>query len=143
MKFVSLLGYVIMVIGMVALWSIDALFASNPLVIALQVLAAALMIWARVTFGLRSFHPGANPTAGALITTGPYRFIRHPIYTAICVFVIAGALGNLSLASALFALLVVTGAIVRILLEERFLLGQYPDYAAYSVKTKRIIPWLY
>jgi protein-S-isoprenylcysteine O-methyltransferase Ste14 len=42
---------------------------------------------ARVTFGRRSFHAAANPTAGGLVTTGPYRLIRHPIYTAACLFV--------------------------------------------------------
>jgi len=41
-----------------------SLFAAIPIGIALQVLAALLMVWARLTFGLRSFHAAANPTAG-------------------------------------------------------------------------------
>jgi len=44
------------------------------------------MLWARLTFGGRSFHAGANPTAGGVVTTGPYRFVRHPIYAAILYF---------------------------------------------------------
>lgn len=48
------------------------------------------MAWARLTFGRRSFHASAVPTAGGVETRGPYRFIRHPIYTAACVIGSAG-----------------------------------------------------
>jgi protein-S-isoprenylcysteine O-methyltransferase Ste14 len=40
---------------------------------------ASQLATARVTFGGRSFHVGANPTEGGLVTKGPYRFVRHPI----------------------------------------------------------------
>jgi hypothetical protein len=39
-----------------------------------------------LTFGARSFHAGANPTDGGVVTAGPYRFFRHPIYAAILYF---------------------------------------------------------
>lgn len=32
--------------------------------------------------------------AGGLVTNGPYRFIRHPIYTAVCLFVWTGVLSS-------------------------------------------------
>jgi protein-S-isoprenylcysteine O-methyltransferase Ste14 len=39
--------------------------------------------------------------------------------------------------------LIVTGVIaVRIVTEEQFLRARYPDYAEYSHKTKRIIPFI-
>jgi protein-S-isoprenylcysteine O-methyltransferase Ste14 len=43
----------------------------------LQVLALLLFLWARITFGRRSYHVVADPTAGGLVTDGPYRFIRQ------------------------------------------------------------------
>ncbi|MFN8461869.1 MAG: isoprenylcysteine carboxylmethyltransferase family protein [Anaerolineales bacterium] len=56
-------------------------FSSSPFVIAAQVLALALMIWAR-----RSFHAGQFSTNAEqkkkLMSNGPYRFIRHPMYAA-------------------------------------------------------------
>jgi protein-S-isoprenylcysteine O-methyltransferase Ste14 len=143
MKVLSLLGFALMVVGMIGLWRVGALFGNNPLLIALQVAAAGLMIWARITFGLRSFHAAANPTAGGLVTHGPYRFIRHPIYTAICFFVAAGVLGHLSVISVLFASLVGAGGIARMLSEERLLIRRYPEYAKYSAHTKRMIPWVF
>src|SRR5262245_65688036 len=83
-KALSLLGLLVMIAALVGLYMIGSLISDQPLVIALQVGAVVLMIWARVTFGLRSFHATADPTAGALVTWGPYRSIRNPIYTAAC-----------------------------------------------------------
>src|SRR5260221_81514 len=58
--------------------------------------AALLMLWAGLTFGARSFHAGADPTAGGLVSTGPYHLIRHPIYTAILAFTWAGVASHAS-----------------------------------------------
>jgi protein-S-isoprenylcysteine O-methyltransferase Ste14 len=143
MKALSLLGFAVMVVGMIGLWRVGALFGNNPLLIALQVAAGGLMIWARITFGLRSFHASANPTSGGLVVHGPYRVIRHPIYTAICLFVVAGVLGHLSVISVLFALLVGAGALARMLSEERLLIRRYQEYSTYSARTKRMIPWVF
>ena len=59
-----------------------------------QVAAVLLMVWARMTFGRRSFHAAANPTAGGLVTWGPYRYWRHPIYSAILLFLWSGVLSH-------------------------------------------------
>ena len=79
--------------------------------IAVQAAAIVLMVWARLTFGRRSFHAAANPTSGGLVTSGPYRFVRHPIYAAACYFVWAGALDHRSLTAVLGALLLTAGAV--------------------------------
>jgi protein-S-isoprenylcysteine O-methyltransferase Ste14 len=107
-----------------------------------QVTAVALMVWARITFGRRSFHAGANPTKGGLVTTGPYRFIRHPIYTAVCLFTTVGAAAHFSWGTILLGGLVWGGAILRMFCEEQFLAAQYPDYAQYAARTARMIPFV-
>lgn len=142
MKVISSFSFLLMVAGIVGLMLTHSLFSRNPVVIAFQVAAVALMIWARITFGGRSFHFAANPTEGGLVTSGPYAFIRHPIYAAVCYFVTAGALDNLPKVTCGFALLVFFGAALRIILEERFLLQQYPEYAAYAKRTKRVVPFV-
>lgn len=142
-KLLSLLGFPILVVGVLALLRLGALLASAPILIAAQIAAAGLMIWARITFGLRSFHPGANPTAGGLVTVGPYRFIRHPIYASICFFCIAGVIGHWSIAAAFCLLVVFAGALIRMIAEERILTLEYPGYGAYAARTNRIVPGLY
>ena len=101
------------------------------------------MLWARITFGVRSFHASAKPTRGPLVTTGPYRFIRHPIYAAAVLFVLAGTSVHLSVSAGALAGLFLGGCLLRIFAEERLLLERYADYAAYVLRTKRIVPYCF
>jgi protein-S-isoprenylcysteine O-methyltransferase Ste14 len=110
--------------------------------IAIQILAIMLMVWARITFGRRSFHSAANPSEGGLVTTGPYTFIRHPIYASILYFLWAGVFSHLSVFNLLFALIGTVGVSVRIYAEEHLIILQYPEYSDYAARTKRIIPFL-
>jgi protein-S-isoprenylcysteine O-methyltransferase Ste14 len=138
----SLLGFAILALAVAALLARQALFGRSVPAVAVQIAAAGLMIWARLTFGRRSFHAGADPTEGGLVTSGPYRYLRHPIYAAILWFVAAGALSHVSAASLLLLAMAVVGAALRIAAEEHLLLGRYPEYAQYAARTKRVIPFL-
>jgi protein-S-isoprenylcysteine O-methyltransferase Ste14 len=143
LKALSMLGYLAMLGGLIGLLITRSLLSPSPFVMAPQVAAVALMIWARVTFGRRSFHLAANPTAGGLVTTGPYRFIRHPIYTAVCLLVSAGAAAHVSWSTFLLCALVWGGAIARMLCEERLMVGRYPEYRQYAATTSRMIPFVF
>ncbi|MGH8092321.1 MAG: methyltransferase family protein [Chthoniobacterales bacterium] len=143
MRGLSILGFVLIVIALVALLKIHALFSPKPWVIALQVAAALLMLWARVTFGMRSFHADAKPTAGGLVTSGPYRYIRHPIYAAICMFIWAGVLAHLSPLTILLGFLATVGVLVRLRCEETLVTERYPEYRDYAARTKRLVPGLW
>jgi protein-S-isoprenylcysteine O-methyltransferase Ste14 len=119
------------------------LLGAGPVTIAIQVLAVLLMIWARLTFGLRSFHAAANPTSGGLVTRGPYRWLRHPIYSAILYFVWAGIAAHPSGSSILVALLASALLGVRMVGEERLLREMYPEYAEYARHTARVLPFIF
>jgi len=139
----SVLAFAAMVAGIVGLFYRGPLIVAAPVVIACQLAAFALMIWARITFGSRSFHAAASPTAGGLVRSGPYAYIRHPIYTAGCLFVWPPAILARTPIALGCAALVTAGAIVRMVCEEGLLIGQYPDYAAYAQTTKRMVPYLF
>jgi protein-S-isoprenylcysteine O-methyltransferase Ste14 len=138
----SLFALLLLVGPIVYLYHLGALFSWNPVVITLQVLAFFIMLWARITFGLRSFHFSAKPTNGPLITHGPYRFVRNPIYAAALLFVWAGISVHFSVTSVALGLCVVSAFALRIACEETFLRKQFPDYHAYAKRTARLIPFL-
>lgn len=140
LKAISLVGYLAMVGGLLGLLATKNLFSPSPVVLVLQAAASGLMIWARITFGRRSFHLAANPTEGGLVTTGPYRFIRHPIYTGMCLFASAGAAAHLAWSTATLCGLIWAGALLRIFCEERLLATRYPDYQQYAARTSRMLP---
>lgn len=143
MKILSVIGYFGMVGGLVGLLAMRSLFSSSPLIIFVQAVALLLFLWARVTFGRRSFHVVADPTEGGLMTGGPYRYIRHPIYAAMCLFTAAGAAGHWSWSTGLCGGLVLAGALIRIMCEEALVTARYPEYAQYKARTWRMIPYVY
>lgn len=143
LKALSLVGYVGMISGLLGLVIARMLFSLSPLVIATQALAFLLFVWARVTFGRRSYHVVADPTEGGLVTGGPYRYIRHPIYAAFCLFTLAGAAAHWSLIAGLCGALVLGSAVLRILCEESLVSARYPEYAQYAGTTWRMVPFIY
>jgi protein-S-isoprenylcysteine O-methyltransferase Ste14 len=142
-KIGSLIAFGIVVVCVIFLLKKGYIFSLNPFSIAIQFIAACLMIWARITFGIRSFHASANTTKGELIKTGPYRWLRHPIYAAIIYFFIASIISYPNIETIAAVFLITAGLYARMLFEERFLMKTYPDYAKYKDHTKRILPFLF
>ncbi len=130
-------------VGVVVLVFRESLLASGWTAIAVQVAAALLMLWARLSFGRRSFHATADATEGGLVTKGPYRYLLHPIYAAILYFLWAGVLSHPGITNGLLGGLVTVGLAARMAAEERLMAERYPEYAVYTAHTKRIIPFIF
>jgi protein-S-isoprenylcysteine O-methyltransferase Ste14 len=143
MNLLSILGYLAMAGGLVILLATQNFFSSSPLIIAFQIAALLLMVWARITFGRRSYHLAANPTGGGLVTSGPYHYIRHPIYTAVCLWALSALVGHWSWLTVLSSVLVFAGALLRIFCEEKLVTARYPEYAQYAATTWRMVPFVF
>jgi protein-S-isoprenylcysteine O-methyltransferase Ste14 len=139
----SALATVTLVLTIIRLFFIDALFGRGLVAVGAQVLALGLMLWARATFGLRSFHATAKPTAGGLVKTGPYGYVRHPIYAAVLLFVWTGVLSHASPQPVALGSLATLATLVRMLSEERLVSQRYPEYAAYAAQTSRLVPYVF
>jgi protein-S-isoprenylcysteine O-methyltransferase Ste14 len=142
LKGASICATAVLSVAVIGLLVRHSLFAVLPGLVVVQVLAVILVIWARLTFGMRSLHFAANPTGGGLVTSGPYRFVRHPIYAAILFFVWAGVASRPTLLGVGLGLLVSAATAVRIVAEERLVTARYPEYVSYAARTKRVIPFL-
>lgn len=142
LKFASRAGLGVAVLGLVILVFRESILAIGFIAILVQVLALLLMLWARVTFGRRSFHATADPTEGGLITSGPYYYLRHPIYAAVMYFLWAGIFSHLSLLNVLLGFVATLGLFIRIFAEERLVTERYPNYVEYAARTKRIVPFV-
>ena len=105
----------------------------NPWSLAAILLGAALGLWAWGTMGLKriSVMPETNERT-VLVTAGPYRWLRHPMYVAVVVF--CGGLLWLPFTwwKLLLWLLLVGVVTMKAKLEERFLTRRFDDYAKYK-----------
>jgi protein-S-isoprenylcysteine O-methyltransferase Ste14 len=142
LKFASGAAFAVMVVGIAGLYYAGSLFLPNPIVIVVQVAAISLIIWARLTFGMRSFHATANPTSGGVVSSGPYRYWRHPIYSAAIYFTAAPVAAHFTVWALVCFALVIAGGVTRMLSEEHLLVRRYPDYRDYMRRTKRFIPFV-
>lgn len=80
---------------------------------------------------------------GSLVESGPYRFIRHPIYAGLVVAGVGVAILRLSpIVAVLTALLFVVLDLKR-RREEAWLVDRYGEYAAYRRRSRALIPFLY
>ena len=103
--------------------------------------AGLLFAIASVAFLGRCF--GVLPDVRGLVTRGPYRLVRHPLYLGELTAALGIVVGAQRWAPALAAWLVCLGLqLVRTKYEERSLRAEFPEYAPYAARTKRLIPGL-
>jgi protein-S-isoprenylcysteine O-methyltransferase Ste14 len=128
--------------AIVVLGVTHSLFAASPLVIAAQVGAIGLSVWARQSFSKGAFRIVAVPSGPSVIQRGPYRFIRHPMYSAALLFVWTAILSHLSVLNVTIGVAVTSVVVVRIVAEERLLRAVYPEYGEYTRSTKALVPFV-
>jgi protein-S-isoprenylcysteine O-methyltransferase Ste14 len=104
---------------------------------AILLVSEGLMVYPLVALGT-SF--SMMPQARKLITSGPYAIVRHPLYLVEEAAVVGFLLQYAWFAALPFLVLHVAVQMGRIQLEETVLQRAFPDYAAYSKRTKRLIP---
>ncbi len=102
----------------------------------------ALAVWARLHLGRNWGMPMTQRAEPELVTSGPYRFVRHPIYTGLLTAMLGTALVNNLLGLIVVAVLVAYFYYCGIV-EERNLTATFPTaYPDYQSRTKMLIPFL-
>lgn len=83
------------------------------------------------------------PQARALVTGGPYRFVRHPLYLAEQIAGLGVMLQFQQPWAIMVALLSLASQFPRMHYEERILAQTFPSYRAYADRTARLVPGVY
>jgi protein-S-isoprenylcysteine O-methyltransferase Ste14 len=99
-------------------------------------------VWARINIGRNWGTPMSQKDDPDLVTSGPYRLVRHPIYSGILV---AGVGTAVALSWAWLIAVALAGVyfVYSATIEERNLTDQFPDtYPAYRRSTKMLVPFI-
>jgi protein-S-isoprenylcysteine O-methyltransferase Ste14 len=105
-------------------------------------LGVGLVILARMYLARAGDMNGSRKEITGLVTTGPYAFVRHPLYSGLLLAMLGSAIGQ-----SLFWLfpLVVYGPnfVLSARREERLLIEHFPErYRAYMLRTKMLVPFV-
>jgi protein-S-isoprenylcysteine O-methyltransferase Ste14 len=114
-------------------------------------LAGTLLVAAGLGFALWArWHLGGNWSGWvtlkedhALVRSGPYRFVRHPIYSGLLLAFLGSALAVGEWRGLVAVALALLGFVLKLRIEETRMRETFSDYDAYSRRTARLIPGLY
>jgi protein-S-isoprenylcysteine O-methyltransferase len=109
----------------------------------LTIAGMAFFVWARQTLGRNWSQIVSAKEGHELVTSGPYRYVRHPMYTGGFVACIGAAI---VCGGAWIFLLVFLGAIFlwRVGAEDKLMAQQFPnEFPAYKERTKALIPFVW
>jgi len=109
------------------------------------VLACGVGLWARRTLGRHfSIHLTTDKEQGhQLVTAGPYRWVRHPVYTGDLMFHLSVPLITCTYEGLVFSVIYFLLIRSRMQTEEVMLSSEYPDYGPYMERSHRLIPGVY
>lgn len=111
--------------------------------LALFALGLGFAVWARVHIGRNWGLPMTRKDEPALVTSGPYHLVRHPIYSGLLA---AGVGTAVSLGPVWLPVVVLAGIyfVYSATVEERYLAERLPDaYPAYRRSTKMLVPFVF
>jgi protein-S-isoprenylcysteine O-methyltransferase Ste14 len=116
--------------------------AATSLVIAGDIIAFAACIWLLVSVVSLGRCFGVLPEARGLVTRGPYRVVRHPVYLGELAACAGLMLAAPTARNFLVGIVFFAAQAVRMRLEERELEEQFPEYRRYAALTPRLVPRL-
>ncbi len=121
-------------------WHVDETIRGGGLV--LFALGVAIGLWAAARLG-RGLTPSPLPNGQVeLVTLGPYRWVRHPMYSAVMLIAAAIAIraGSIAVVTQVIALVALFNVKAR--WEEGWLAATFSSYDAYMAATPRFVPLL-
>ena len=116
----------------------------NLLNLSLIIVGLAVGFWAILLMRKSKLRITPDVATGAkLIKKGPYKYIRHPMYSSVLTICLGLFLTNIYSTTVYFFVLLVIVLNLKIIYEEGLLKKVFPNYKNYVKKTKKLIPFVY
>lgn len=107
-------------------------------------LSGVLGVWTLLHNRMGNFNVHPQPKAsGVLVTSGPYRLMRHPMYSTVLLSAAAMACASSHWLAWFLWLALFATLLTKAMIEEQWLREQHPQYAEYCLHCKRFIPGVF
>ncbi|MCB0729194.1 MAG: methyltransferase [Ignavibacteria bacterium] len=138
--------YILVILQMSAIFYImltGEIIPSKKIFLLLLILSLLIGFWAIVEMKFRFNIFPALLSNSSLVTSGPYRFIRNPMYTSIIFMMLILLINDFSYPRLIIWIFLILIFIAKINIEEKILLKEFTSYPEYKAKTKRLIPFIF
>jgi len=111
---------------------------------ALELVGFLLAIWAIFSMKLKHVNVFPEVRAGShLVTNGPYRWVRHPMYTALLLIMLSLVCESFSYWRGFGWILLSADLVAKLSYEELLVQEVIDDHEAYRCRTWRLVPWVF
>ncbi len=144
MSFQSGIFVAVQLAAIVFIIASGSILPRQPVLLGISLIGVGLLLWAGVVLQLRNLSVAPDVRkSGELITRGPYRFVRHPMYSAGLLVTLTWVISDFTWLRLLVWGVLAVDFVAKSHYEERLLLRAFSDYERYCKKTKRLIPLIY
>jgi len=120
------------------------IFPDGVFISVIYIFAVLLGLSAIFSMNFRTINVFPEVRKNAELTKkGPYRLIRHPMYTAVIILPSGFLLNEFTVLRFVVYCFVILDLMIKINVEEKILSEKYPLYKNYISKTKKLIPYIY
>ncbi len=121
-----------------------AVVVSTFWLLMMELTGIGIGVWAVATVRVGRVSVFPEPRSDAeLVTTGPFRWIRHPMYTGLLLIALSITLERLTWLDGTVFVLLLLNQLAKVNYEEQGLNDRFPEYRSYSSRTKKLIPWVF
>ncbi len=141
------LGYILLLVAFVRPFGVIASLrtaASQWLGVTICLLGLCLAVWSRRSLGDEWSRDVELKQGHKLVEGGPYRLVRHPIYTSHLLMGLGTAIVAGSLVAFAGLLFFIVGFYIKLRQEENLLIRHFPvEYPNYQARVKALVPFLF
>jgi protein-S-isoprenylcysteine O-methyltransferase Ste14 len=120
------------------------LIPTNLILFLIELAGIGLGVWAVLAMGAGNVNIAPDPLAHArLVTSGPYRLIRHPMYMALLITCLPLLIHFFTPLRLAIYLLLLVDLLFKLHYEEGLLAARFEGYVAYQGRSHKLIPFIY
>ena len=119
--------------------------SSNLYLMIIQIIGFVIAAWAILEMAKSKLNISPTPRENAiLITSGPYKFVRHPMYLSLILTIVPAIISYYNQTAVLVFIIVIRNLFLKMMFEEGLLKNYFGDsYLIYMKKSWRLFPYIF